>query len=205
VATPSPITSTGQDTTSQAPAAYNAPDQAVAFALQQVGKPYAWGTSGPDSFDCSGLIQAAYGSAGVNLPRTTYQQCLIGSPVSGQADAAPGDLVFPYLNESHVCMYIGNGEVVEAPKPGGVVQVVDWYGASGGIRRVTTQVGTGASVQAAGLSTGGTGGPDTSTTGQATSLLSALTNAQDWTSFAYIAAGVLILFVVGAELIGKGL
>jgi hypothetical protein len=202
---PSPITSTGLDTTETAPAGYNAPDQAVAFALQQVGKPYVWGATGPDSFDCSGLVQSAYASAGVSIPRTTYQQCRIGTAVGSISDAAPGDLIFPYLNESHVVMYLGSNQIVEAPHPGLDVQVVPYYGALGGIRRVTTQSGSGAYIEAASLSTGSPGGPDTSASGQSSSLLTALENGKDWASFGYIALGCVVLFLVGAQLIGKHL
>lgn len=84
----------------------------MSYALAQVGKPYSWGASGPDSFDCSGLMQAAYASAGISLPRTTYAQVSAGTPVSTSA-LQPGDLVFFYGNE-HVGMYIGNGKVVHA-------------------------------------------------------------------------------------------
>jgi hypothetical protein len=110
----------------------NAADVAIQFALAQVGKPYKFGATGPNSFDCSGLIQAAYKAAGLNLPRTTYQQILSGTNVN-KADLAPGDLVFP--DPGHVQLYVGSGNVVEAPHTGAFVQVVAaryWRG-----RRVT--------------------------------------------------------------------
>lgn len=93
-------------------ASSSAAQAAMSYALAQVGKPYSWGASGPDSFDCSGLMQAAYASAGISLPRTTYAQVSAGTPVSTSA-LQPGDLVFFYGNE-HVGMYIGNGKVVHA-------------------------------------------------------------------------------------------
>jgi cell wall-associated NlpC family hydrolase len=94
---------------------------AVAFAEAQVGKPYVWGATGPDAYDCSGLVQAAWAAAGVALPRTTYDQINAGHRVS-TADLQPGDLVFYYAGVSHVGMYVGNGEIVHAPHPGASVE-----------------------------------------------------------------------------------
>lgn len=200
---PSPITSTGLDTTEVTTGDLTAPDEAVKYALQQVGKPYVWGASGPAAFDCSGLTQAAYASAGVILPRTTYLQVRIGTPVASIADAAPGDLIFPYANLQHVVMYLGNNEIVEAPHPGKDVQVVAYYGAAGGIRRVTDQVGTGAYITSASLATSASGGPPTGAAGQASSLFTALTSGKDWASFGYVLLGGVCLFIVGAQLIDK--
>jgi cell wall-associated NlpC family hydrolase len=94
---------------------------AVAFARAQIGKPYVWGATGPDSYDCSGLVQAAWAAAGVALPRTTYDQINAGHRVS-TADLQPGDLVFYYAGVSHVGMYVGNGEIIHAPHPGASVE-----------------------------------------------------------------------------------
>jgi cell wall-associated NlpC family hydrolase len=88
---------------------------AIAFARAQIGKPYVFGATGPNSYDCSGLIQAAYKAAGVGLPRTTYQQILIGKNIS-QSDLIPGDLIFP--DAGHVQLYSGNGNIIEAPESG---------------------------------------------------------------------------------------
>ncbi|MEU9383234.1 NlpC/P60 family protein, partial [Streptomyces sp. NPDC048279] len=82
--------------------------KAIAFARAQIGKPYVWGATGPGSYDCSGLSQAAWKAAGVSLPRTTYDQVNAGTTVP-LADALPGDLVFFYDDVSHVGVYIGNG------------------------------------------------------------------------------------------------
>ncbi|MET8074300.1 NlpC/P60 family protein [Streptomyces sp. NPDC005271] len=95
--------------------------QAVAFAKAQVGKPYVWGATGPNSFDCSGLTQAAWKTAGVSLPRTTWDQVKASTRVS-TSDLQPGDLVFFYDDISHVGLYIGNGMMIHAPKPGDVVK-----------------------------------------------------------------------------------
>jgi cell wall-associated NlpC family hydrolase len=105
-----------------APANSSVAEQAIAFAQQQLGKPYVWGATGPGSFDCSGLTQAAYKAAGVSLPRTTYDQVNVGSRVS-EANLQPGDLIFFFSDVSHVGLYIGNGEMIHAPHTGTVVKI----------------------------------------------------------------------------------
>lgn len=107
--------------------------QAIAFARNQLGKPYVWGATGPDSYDCSGLTQAAYKAAGISLPRTTWEQVKVGTRVS-EADLQPGDLIFFYSDISHVGLYIGNGEMIHAPHTGTVVKIapiteMPFYGA----------------------------------------------------------------------------
>ncbi|MEU5313126.1 C40 family peptidase [Streptomyces sp. NPDC021562] len=100
--------------------------KAIAFARAQIGKPYVWGATGPGSYDCSGLSQAAWKAAGVSLPRTTYDQVNAGTTVS-LTDALPGDLVFFYGDISHVGVYIGNGMMIHAPKPGAYVREESIY------------------------------------------------------------------------------
>lgn len=95
---------------------------AVSYAYTKLGSPYVWGATGPDAFDCSGLIQAAYRSAGISLPRTTYAQIDAGRRVS-RSELLPGDLVFFYSGISHVGMYIGNGQMIHAPNPSAPVRV----------------------------------------------------------------------------------
>ncbi|WP_328937808.1 NlpC/P60 family protein [Streptomyces tauricus] len=95
---------------------------AVSYAYGKLGSPYVWGATGPDAFDCSGLIQAAYRSAGISLPRTTYAQINTGQRVS-RAELQPGDLVFFYSGISHVGLYVGNGQMVHAPNPSAPVRV----------------------------------------------------------------------------------
>ncbi|MFE9342000.1 C40 family peptidase [Streptomyces olivaceus] len=95
--------------------------KALAFAQAQIGKPYVWGATGPGSYDCSGLTQAAWKAAGVTLPRTTYDQVNAGTTVS-VSQAQPGDLVFFYDDISHVGLYVGDGKMVHAPKPGAYVR-----------------------------------------------------------------------------------
>ncbi|MFD7887768.1 NlpC/P60 family protein [Streptomyces albidoflavus] len=101
-------------------------EKVIAFARAQMGKPYVWGAAGPDSFDCSGLTQAAWKTAGVSLPRTTWDQVGVGQKVSVD-NAQPGDLVFFYDDISHVGIYIGGGEMIHAPKPGADVRVESIY------------------------------------------------------------------------------
>jgi cell wall-associated NlpC family hydrolase len=101
-------------------------DKALAFARTQIGKPYVWGATGPGSYDCSGLTQAAWKAAGVTLPRVTTDQVNAGTTVS-LADARPGDLVFFYDDVSHVGIYIGNGMMIHAPKPGAYVREESIY------------------------------------------------------------------------------
>ncbi|PZR80795.1 MAG: hypothetical protein DLM65_07400, partial [Candidatus Aeolococcus gillhamiae] len=96
--------------------------KAIAFAYAQLGKPYVWGATGPGSYDCSGLVQAAWAAAGVAIPRTTYEQwaALPHVPMSG---IQPGDLIFFYSDFHHVGIYIGNGNMVDAPHTGAFVRV----------------------------------------------------------------------------------
>lgn len=120
-------TTTGKAST-QAPS--NATATVVDLAKQQVGKNYSWGAEGPDTFDCSGLVQYVYAKAGVNVPRTTYDQIKLGQTVSLDS-LQPGDLVFwgsttaPY----HVAIYVGNNQYVNAatPEQGVVLQTLSSY------------------------------------------------------------------------------
>ena len=117
-----------------APMAYTGPtgtqaDKAVAFAYAQLGKPYVYGATGPDSYDCSGLVQAAWAAAGVAIPRTTYEDwdSLPHIPVS---QMVPGDLII-YDGEGHVAIYVGDGYIIDAPHTGAYVERVpydeSWY------------------------------------------------------------------------------
>lgn len=94
--------------------------RAVRAALTRLGRPYVWGATGPDRFDCSGLTQWAYAQAGVHLERTTYQQIHAGIPVP-HSQIRPGDLIFP--STGHVQLALGHGLVIEAPHPGSAVKI----------------------------------------------------------------------------------
>ncbi|WP_405389069.1 NlpC/P60 family protein [Streptomyces sp. NBC_01102] len=118
-------TGTGGDTDSDSGYAAKA-DKVLAFARAQIGKPYVWGATGPASYDCSGLTQAAWKAAGVTLPRTTWDQVEVGTRVA-TADLQPGDLVFFYDDISHVGIYKGDGMMIHAPKPGANVREESIY------------------------------------------------------------------------------
>jgi cell wall-associated NlpC family hydrolase len=109
--------------TAVAPATTAAAQTAVNTAMAQLGKPYGWGATGPNSFDCSGLTSFSYRAAGITLPRTTGAQANVGAPVA-RGNVQPGDLVFFY-NGGHVGIYVGNNQVVHAPTAGDVVKVTN--------------------------------------------------------------------------------
>jgi cell wall-associated NlpC family hydrolase len=96
--------------------------KAIAFAKAQLGKPYVWGATGLSTYDCSGLTQAAWGAAGVSLPRTTWDQINVGTRIS-ISHVQPGDLIFYNSTNDHVAMYIGNGKIIQAPHTGAVVDI----------------------------------------------------------------------------------
>jgi cell wall-associated NlpC family hydrolase len=102
---------------------------AVMFALDQRGKPYVWGATGPDAYDCSGLTLSAWGHAGITITRTTYTQRNDGT-ATDESSLRPGDLVLiPGSDGSlaapgHLGMFIGEGLVIHAPHTGDVVRVV---------------------------------------------------------------------------------
>ena len=101
---------------------------AVAYAYAHLGDAYVYGAAGPTTFDCSGLMMAAWASAGVSIPRTSYEQ--EGSlPQVPLNDLQPGDIL-GFAGNSHVGMYVGGGYLIDAPVPGGVVEKValsGWY------------------------------------------------------------------------------
>ncbi|MDT3397241.1 NlpC/P60 family protein [Streptomyces sp. B1866] len=91
--------------------------RAVEFATGQIGKDYVWGAEGPRTYDCSGLTLRAWQAAGITIPRTSQEQWrqLPKVPVS---DVRPGDLIIYFSDASHVGMYVGDGRIVHAPRPG---------------------------------------------------------------------------------------
>jgi cell wall-associated NlpC family hydrolase len=126
-------TSTGSGNTT---AKYTGPtttqaDKAVEFVFDQLGCPYVYGSTGPcaDGFDCSGLVMSAWASAGVTIPRDTYEQWA-ALPHISESDIEPGDLLY-YNGIGHVAMYVGNGMIIDAPQPGQDVEEVSmnesWY------------------------------------------------------------------------------
>jgi cell wall-associated NlpC family hydrolase len=112
---------------------------AVGVAMAQLGKPYVWAASGPDSFDCSGLIIYAFAAVGRSLPHSTYALYNLGVPVS-RDQLQPGDLVF-FDGLGHAGIYIGGDQFVHAPHSGDVVKISSlnegWYaGSYDGARRI---------------------------------------------------------------------
>ncbi|MFE0803065.1 NlpC/P60 family protein [Streptomyces sp. NPDC058812] len=97
-------------------------DRAVRFAVEQLGKPYEWGAEGPASYDCSGLTSVAWDRAGTPIPRTSQEQWARLDRVP-LGELRPGDLVVYFPEATHVAMYLGDGMVVQAPRPGAEVKV----------------------------------------------------------------------------------
>lgn len=123
----------------------------VAKAAQFLGTPYLWGGTTPRGFDCSGFTQYVYGELGISLPRTSELQATVGTPVQSVASAKPGDLVFFAGSDGtvgapgHVGIYIGNGEMIDAPYSGTTVQAqpLSSAGAVVAIRRVVPTMAAG--------------------------------------------------------------
>ncbi|WP_179973550.1 peptidoglycan hydrolase RipC [Mycolicibacterium arabiense] len=107
-----------------APSPPNSPEGAmvVQAALTRVGAPYSWGATGPDAFDCSGLIKWAFLQSGKSLPRSSQALAAGGQPVA-TAEVQPGDIVTFYSDASHAGIYIGNGNMVHASTYGTPVKV----------------------------------------------------------------------------------
>jgi peptidoglycan DL-endopeptidase CwlO len=124
----SSATCTGDTTLSSMTSPNAAVTTAIDFADQQLGEPYQWGSTGPDSFDCSGLVMMAYRAAGINIPRTSQQQWAWGPKVPA-SQVEPGDLVFFAGSDGtptapgHVGIVIGHGEMIEAYATGFPIRI----------------------------------------------------------------------------------
>jgi cell wall-associated NlpC family hydrolase len=104
---------------------------AVAYAYSKLGDAYVYGATGPSTFDCSGLVQAAWAAAGVSIPRTTYEQ-VAALPAVSTSNLQPGDLLF-FDGDGHVGIYVGGGYLIDAPQTGSNVEKValaGWYRSS---------------------------------------------------------------------------
>lgn len=114
-------------------------DGLIDWLKQQLGKPYVWAAEGPNSYDCSGLVQAAFKRYGVNLPRVSVDQATTGQAVS-QSDIRPGDLVFSNWGRgrnTHVGIAVSSNQIINAPKPGSSVK---YQTLTAGYRRHITAV-----------------------------------------------------------------
>lgn len=140
--------------------------KAVEYALAQLGKPYVWGAEGPDSFDCSGLVQSAYAYAGVSLPRVAADQynATRDKPVDTEK-LLPGDLLYwwddpgNWRSVYHTGMYLGDGKMVVAPRTGDVVKISSiWFDNFAGAHRVVDAVQTDPNAENPTQSPGGGGG-----------------------------------------------
>ncbi|MGA5523118.1 NlpC/P60 family protein [Streptomyces pseudogriseolus] len=97
-------------------------ERAVRYAVEQLGKPYQWGAEGPATYDCSGLTSQAWRAAGAKVPRTSQEQWARLERIE-LVDLRPGDLVVYFHDATHVALYLGDGMVVQAPRPGARVKV----------------------------------------------------------------------------------
>lgn len=111
------------------PADFIAPPGAAGIAIQaaeaEIGKPYVWAAAGPNSFDCSGLMLWSWAKAGISLPHSSQEQSTMGAYVP-LSQLQPGDLIFFGSSSStihHVGMYVGNGDMVDAPNSGEDVKI----------------------------------------------------------------------------------
>jgi cell wall-associated NlpC family hydrolase len=110
---------------------YNGPatgraSAAVAEAYNKLGSPYEWGAEGPSRFDCSGLTMWAWARGGVSLPHSSQAQ-YDTLPHVAQSDIQPGDLTFYGSPIHHVGIYIGGGQMINAPHTGDVVRIADAF------------------------------------------------------------------------------
>ncbi|MGY3202574.1 NlpC/P60 family protein [Streptomyces sp. TE5632] len=96
--------------------------KAVAYATAQIGKPYEWGAEGPKTYDCSGLTSQAWRAGGQGIPRTSQEQWKQLTRVA-VAEMRPGDLVIYFDDASHVGIYVGDGAIVHAPRPGRAITI----------------------------------------------------------------------------------
>jgi soluble lytic murein transglycosylase-like protein len=114
-------------------------DDVVSAAKKYLGTPYVFGSTDPDKgLDCSALVQRTYADLGIQLPRNSWQQAGAGQPVASLADARPGDILAFDKPVDHVAIYLGNNQMIAAPKPGDHVKIQKVYEQPTHIRRVVS-------------------------------------------------------------------
>ena len=132
----------------------------VEKAMEQLGKPYGWGATGPDSFDCSGLVQYAYANnsiKSISIPRTTYDQVKAGTLIYEKSKDGtfntnillPGDLIFRNVSSNgpeHVLMWVGNGQAIHAPQTGDVVKLTTYLGEVSHVVRIVEAISGGGNI-----------------------------------------------------------
>lgn len=140
-------------------------EDVVTEARRYLGLPYVWGGTDPTKgMDCSGLVQVVYKSLGYDLPRVSYQQAAAGRPVASMAEAQPGDLL-AWDNSSrnngvdHIAIYVGGGKMIEAPRTGLDIRIVDVPSTPDVIRRVIEPSATGVASARSTAGTAATGTP----------------------------------------------
>lgn len=120
----------------------------VAEARKYVGVPYVWGGATPQGLDCSGLVKLSLSALGVDMPRVAREQMTQGTPVASLDQAEPGDLLV-FDGGSHIGIYLGEGRMIDAPKPGDRVRERDVYETPTAIRRVLPTASEAAAAAAA--------------------------------------------------------
>ncbi|MXG87955.1 transglycosylase SLT domain-containing protein [Nocardioides sp. YIM 123512] len=132
----------------------------VEDARKYLGIPYVWGGTDPaKGLDCSGLVQRVYRDLGIELPRVSRDQARVGDAVPSLAEAQPGDLLAFNSPVSHIAIYIGDGQMIEAPRPGKDVQVSPVYDTPTAIRRVLGSADAAPSAAAVGATSAVSSGP----------------------------------------------
>lgn len=150
-------------------------EDVVAAALSVIGDAYEWGADAPPDFDCSGLCEWAYAQIGVSIPRTSEEQAVAGVPVA-YSDLELGDLIIYYPDASHVAIYSGNGNVIEASEPGVPIEEVPIADAGpyNQARRYLSTEGTPMTLFGVDIANVNFGGPDNPDLGAVTAFVNAL-------------------------------